>query len=93
MGEFHLFWSQWVEFEKDCTMNGKQGFQGPGMENCAQRGWKGGNPLPFLTVKHLETLEVLLDHSGLFNTQLTLKQCGGGVMSTLPCITFDSPQT
>nr|XP_060479883.1 gamma-taxilin isoform X4 [Panthera onca] len=32
MGEFHLFWSQWVEFEKDCTTNGVQGFQDPGVE-------------------------------------------------------------
>lgn len=26
--------AQWVEFEKDCTTNGVQGFRGPGMDNC-----------------------------------------------------------
>lgn len=35
--------------------------QGKGLER-----WK--PPLYFLAVKHLETLEVRLDHSGLFNT-------------------------
>lgn len=47
MGEFHLFWSQWVEFEKDCTTNGVQGFQDPGMEIRGERRWKGGNPVSF----------------------------------------------
>ena len=44
------------------------GLSGPRNGELHRKGWKGGNPLPFLIVKHFETLEVLLDHSGLFNT-------------------------
>ena len=70
MGEFYLFWSQWVEFEKDCTTNGVQGFQGPGREKFRETDWKGGISVLFFAGEQIETfnlLDVLLDRLGLFN--------------------------
>lgn len=61
-----------MEFEKDCTTNGVQGFRGPGMEkNCGELTLGRWKPyLFFLAGEHIKTfnlLDVLLDHSGLFN--------------------------